>query len=299
MENNSNHRIFADEAENSRPSTSRETQRLYIRLNTLHYIQSQLPSIEKALTLPPKLSRQISQIPSLSVKQMGAPFFEKTRAQIQQSSFHVSEVAAYRLIFHDLNSFLYGHLYMADVATTRIQPLIHTLKQTITLLCAIIIDRIQPLALTDLMKATFEAYVTVLLAGGSSRVFSRFDHPMVEEDFINLKRLFCSSTDTLIPEDEVEKASETAAGVVTLMGQMSEQLVEEFNNLTSEANEANTSVAPIGQKAPLPPTTRQWNRTDPNTILRVLCHRNDRIAVQFLKRSFQLAKKVSPWRGEF
>jgi hypothetical protein len=46
-----------------------------------------------------------------------------------------------------------------------------------------------------------------------------------------------------------------------------------------------------GMKLPMPPTTGKWNRTDPNTILRVLCYRNDRVANHFLKRTYQIAKR--------
>uniref|UniRef100_A0A0D3HEK7 MHD1 domain-containing protein n=1 Tax=Oryza barthii TaxID=65489 RepID=A0A0D3HEK7_9ORYZ len=43
--------------------------------------------------------------------------------------------------------------------------------------------------------------------------------------------------------------------------------------------------------APVPPTSRRWDAADANTILRVLCHRDDEAASQFLKRTFQLAKR--------
>jgi hypothetical protein len=46
-----------------------------------------------------------------------------------------------------------------------------------------------------------------------------------------------------------------------------------------------------GGVAPVPPTSRRWDAADPNTILRVLCHRDDEVASQFLKRTFQLAER--------
>ncbi|KAK6122789.1 hypothetical protein DH2020_043467 [Rehmannia glutinosa] len=81
-------------------------------------------------------------------------------------------------------------LYVGDVENARIRPAIRLLKQNLTLLCAIVTDRAQPLALKEVMKASFEAFLMVLLAGGSSRMFSRLDHPMIEEDFDSLKRVF-------------------------------------------------------------------------------------------------------------
>ncbi|KAL0414273.1 UNVERIFIED_CONTAM: protein unc-13 [Sesamum radiatum] len=275
------------ERNHSRPSTSRGTQRLYIRLNTLHYLLSQLHYLDKTLSLSPKVTPPKSRFGNR--RQLGSSYFEHSRSAIQSACQHVSEVAAYRLIFLDSNSVFYGSLYVADVANARIRPALRVLKQNLTLLCAIVTERAQPLALKELMKASFEAYLMVLLAGGSSRIFSRLDHPMIEEDFDNLKRVFCTCGEGLIGEDEVAREAETVEGVVGLMGQSTEQLVEDFSIVACEAS--GMGVVGAGQKLPMPPTTGRWNRSDPNTILRVLCHRNDRAANNFLKRTFQLAKR--------
>ncbi|KAK4427843.1 protein unc-13 [Sesamum alatum] len=277
----------AAEKNHPRPSTSRGTQRLYIRLNTLHYLLSQLHYLDKTLSLSPKVTPPKSRFGNR--RQLGSSYFEHSRSAIQSACQHVSEVAAYRLIFLDSNSVFYGSLYIADVANARIRPALRTLKQNLTLLCAIVTERAQPLALKELMKASFEAYLMVLLAGGSSRIFSRLDHPMIEEDFDNLKRVFCTCGEGLIGEDEVAREAETVEGVVALMGQSTEQLVEDFSIVACEAS--GMGVVGAGQKLPMPPTTGRWNRSDPNTILRVLCHRNDRGANNFLKRTFQLAKR--------
>lgn len=141
----------------------------------------------------------------------------------------------------------------------------------------------------EVMRASFEAYLMVLLAGGCSRVFYRQDHEMIEEDFDSLKRVFCTCGEGLISEEVVDREAEIVEGVVTLMGQQTEQLIEDFSILSCETS--GIGVVGNGQKLPMPPTTGRWNRADPNTILRVLCHRNDRAANHFLKKSFQLAKR--------
>lgn len=201
----------------------------------------------------------------------------------------MSEVAAYRLIFLDSSSVFYDTLYLVDVENSRIKPALRTLKQNLTLLGAIVTDRAQPLAIKEVMRASFEAFLMVLLAGGSSRIFSRTDHQMIEEDFDSLKKVFCTCGEGLIVEDVVEREAETVEGVVALMGQSTEQLVEDFSIVACEAS--GIGVVGIGQKLPMPPTTGKWNRSDPNTILRVLCHRKDKAANEFLKRTFQLAKR--------
>ncbi|KAI4365361.1 hypothetical protein MLD38_021352 [Melastoma candidum] len=151
-----------------------------------------------------------------------------------------------------------------------------------------ITERAQPLAVKEIMKACFEAFLMVLLAGGSSRIFNRTDHRMVEEDFECLKRVFWSSGEGLIAEDLVQREAEKVKGVIALIGTPTEQLIEEFSIVTCEAS--GIGVTGTGQKLLMPPTTRRRHRSDPNTILRVLCHRNDRTADHFQKNSFHLTK---------
>ncbi|CAI9776015.1 unnamed protein product [Fraxinus pennsylvanica] len=278
-----------DDGNHPRPSTSRGTQRLYIRLNTLHYLQSQLHSLDKTLSLSSKVTPSPQNQLNNRSRQLSRSYFEHSRSSIQVSFQHVSEVAAYRLIFLDSNSVFFGSLFVGDVTNSRIRPALRILKQNLTLLCAIVTDRAQPLALKEVMKASFEAYLMVLLAGGSSRIFSMFDHPMIEEDFDHLKRVFYTCGETLIVEDVVEREAETVEGVIALMGQSTEQLIEDFSIVACEAS--GIGVVGVGQKLPMPPTTGKWNQSDPNTILRILCYRNDRAANHFLKRTFQLAKR--------
>ncbi|KAK9137752.1 hypothetical protein Sjap_008346 [Stephania japonica] len=275
-----------------RPSTSRGTQRLYIRLNTLHYILSELHSIEKMLSLSPRQT-SVSFLNSNSNNcrplASSTPYFEHVRSSIQSACQQVSEVAAYRLIYLDSNSFFYDGLYVGDVMDARIRPPLRILKQNLTLLAAIVTDKAQPLAVREVMKATFEAFLMVLLAGGNSRIFIKSDHEMIAEDFESLKRVFCSSREGLVAEDIVEKESEMVEGIVGLMSQTTEQLIEDFSIISCEAS--GLGAANVAQKVPMPPTTGRWSRTDPNTILRVLCHRNDSVANRFLKATFQLPKR--------
>ncbi|KAG8373197.1 hypothetical protein BUALT_Bualt12G0146000 [Buddleja alternifolia] len=274
----------SEEANHPRPSTSRGTQRLYIRLNTLHYIVPQLNALDKTLLISPKI------IPSKSrfgyKKNPSTSYFEHSQSAIEVASQHVSEIAAYHLIFLDLNSVLYGSLYVGGVVKAGIRLALRTLKQNLTLLCRILTDRAQPMALKEVMKASFKAFLMVLLAGDSSRVFSRLDHAMIEEDFDSLKRVFFTCGKGLIVEDLVDMEAEVVEGVVALMGQSTEQLVENFSNVACGVGGVGR-----GRKQTMPPTIGRWSRSDPNTILRVLCCRNDPNANYFLKKTFHLAKR--------
>ncbi|XP_074294164.1 protein unc-13 homolog [Silene latifolia] len=289
--NDLHHYMAALEGHHARPSTSRGTQRLYIRLNTLHYLLSHLNSLDKALALSPRVNPTTQKRYPNTRRNLGTStsYFELARASMQGAIQHVAEVSAYRLIFLDSNSVLYESLYVFNVSNSRVRPALRILKQNLTLLGAILIDHAQPLAVKEVMKAAFEAYLMVLLAGGSTRTYCRSDFDMLLEDFESLKRVFCTSGVGLIAEEDVEKEAEVVQGVVQLMGQSTEQLVEDFSIVACEKSGFGMNAA--GKKLPMPPTTGRWNRSDPNTILRVLCHRNDRGANLFLKRTFQLPKR--------
>ncbi|XP_047938630.1 protein unc-13 homolog [Salvia hispanica] len=260
-----------------RPTTSRGTQRLYIRLNTLHYLVSQLQSLDKSVSMSPKVHRSSNRKPSST----SSSYFEPSLSMLRIACHHVSEVAAYRLIFIDSNSVLHSSLYVGGVGNMRINSALRVLKQNLTLLCAIVSERAQPMALKEVMRACFELFMRVLLAGGNNRMFCQLDHPAIEEDFDLLKSLFS----TFLSADEVvEREAEVVQGVLALMGQSTEQLIEDFNSVATE---------PCGEdrKIPIPPTTANWSRSDANTILRVLCARKDRSANHFLKKTFHMAKR--------
>ncbi|KAL4283260.1 hypothetical protein GQ457_16G030030 [Hibiscus cannabinus] len=271
-------------------STSLGTQGLYVRLNTLHYLISYIHSLDKTLALPPLVitrnrfsnRKQQQQVTSLS-------YFERANGSIHAACDHVSEIAAYRLVFLDTNLVFYESLYVSGVASSRIGPVTRIIKENLTLLTTILTNHAQALAIKEVMKASFEAFLMVLLAGEPSRTFNRSDYEMIKEDFQSLKKVFSTGGEGSISDDVVQKEAEKVEGVISLMGQSTEQLIEDFSIVTCETS--GIGFIGTGQKLPMPPTTGTWNRSDPNTILRVLCHRNDRTASHFLKKSFQLAKR--------
>ena len=281
------------EGHSPRPSTSRGTQRLYIRLNTLNYLLEQVHSLEKSLSQNPSLVPSTRHYFTNNIRKQTSKtcsYFEILNSSIPSACQHVSEIAAYRLIFLDSNTAFYDSLYVDDVANARIRPALRILKQNLTLMTTLLIDRAQPLAMKDVMRASFDAFLMVLLAGGNSRVFNRSDHVMIQEDFESLNKLFCTCGEGLVSENVVEREAAVVEGVIELMAQSTEQLMEDFSIATCETCGV-MSCNNNGQKLPMPPTTGRWHRSDPNTILRVLCHRNDRNANYFLKRNFQIPKR--------
>ncbi|KAI4342651.1 hypothetical protein MLD38_027249 [Melastoma candidum] len=258
---NSHHMQEGDlvEGESQGPSTSRGTQRLYIRLNTLHYLLAYLQTLGES----------------------NGNLFDDACSSTEEELQHVSEVAAYRLIFQDSGYVLYDNLYARNFSSARFQVILNVLKQNLNLLGETLNEDVQALAVKDTMRASFDAYLRVLIAGGNSRVFNRADHKVVEENFEILKREFSS-----LPGETVSQESKAVEGIINLMGHSSEQLIEELT-----ANMSATPATEPGKKLPVPPIPDRWSSTDPNTILRVLCHRNDRTAKVYLKKTFQLEKR--------
>ncbi|WOL05760.1 hypothetical protein Cni_G14491 [Canna indica] len=279
-----------------RPSTSRGTQRLYIRLNTLHYLLANLHALDKSLTFA---RSGLSPAGRSNRRLSSCHHFELARSAAQSAIQYVSEVGAYRLIFLDSRQSFYDGLYVESVASTRIRPGLRIMKQNLALLVSILTDRAQPVAVKEVMRAAFEAFLMVLLAGGTERAFVREDAEAVLEDFRALKRVFCSCGEGLVAEELVEREAEVVEGIVALMGLPTERLIEDFSIAAFEASGMGAvgcgggghNGAGSAPKVPMPPTTGRWNRTDPNTVLRVLCYRDDDVANQFLKRTFELAKR--------
>ncbi|CAN6236784.1 unnamed protein product [Urochloa humidicola] len=266
-------RLVAAARGDVRPATSRGTQRLYVRLNTLHYLLAVLHSIERTLGSAPTPTNRRARFQ-----------FHHARPALDAACLHVSELSAYRLVFLDSAHVLHHVLYQGPVSDARIRPALRVMKQSLAFLASVLSDRAQPLAVREALKASLEAFLTVLLAGGSARAFTRADYGAVAEDLAGLKRLFRTFG---VAEEAVEREAAQAEGVVALMALSTDKLIHELLAHYATA----TPTAPEDLPLPLPPTTRRWSRSDPNTVLRVLCYRDDEAASRFLKKAFHLPKR--------
>ncbi|GJN01197.1 hypothetical protein PR202_ga18444 [Eleusine coracana subsp. coracana] len=266
-------RLVGGEQTAVRPATSRGTQRLYVRLNTLHYLVAVLQSMDKSTTHHHHGRDRDRARRSRS--------FDRARPALDAAIQHVSELSAYRLVFLDSAHVLHQALYLGGVAEAeaRIRPALRVMKQNLAFLASVLGERAQPPAVREVLKAAVEAFLTVVLAGGSGRAFSRADYGAVAEDFAALKRLFCSFG---IAEEAVDREAAQAEGVLALMALSTEKLIDEFLKLSGS-----TPRMMMPQLLP----TRRWTRSDANTMLRVLCHRDDETANRFLKKAFDLPKR--------
>jgi len=252
-----------------------------VRINTMQHIGMGLKVLEK---------RTIARLGNYkSAKEDGMEKrlkFKLSKAAFVEGIRQLSEAMAYKVIFQDLGHVLWDGLYVGEVSSTRIEPFLEELNQCLKIILSTVHDRVITHVITDVMKASFDGLLLVLLAGGPARAFSLQDHVIIDEDFKLLTDLFWSNGKGL-PADLIEKHSTSVKEVLPLFRKDTEDLTKIFTQLIMEMYNNSSTKSHF----PLPTTSGQWSPREPNTLLRVLCHRNDETAAKFLKKNYNLPKK--------
>ncbi|CAL1386381.1 unnamed protein product [Linum trigynum] len=267
---------------NGVPTTS-GTAQLCVRINTLHRIRSELDTVEKRIITHLRNSESAE---AHDFSNGLAKKFELAPSACVEGVQQLSESLGYKIVFHDLSHILFDGLYVGEPSTSRIEPCLEELERNLTIISDIVNERVRTRVIADVMRASCDGFLLVLLAGGPSRGFTRQDSSIIEEDFKSLKDLFWANGDGL-PAELVDKFAATVRGVLPLFRTDTESLIERFRRETLEAY-----GSAARSRLPLPPTSGQWDPTEPNTILRVLCYRNDDAASKFLKKTYNLPKKL-------
>ncbi|XP_062099234.1 protein unc-13 homolog isoform X2 [Humulus lupulus] len=258
-------------------------QQLCVRINTLQRIRSELEVLEKRVIthLRNSESAKVEDFSNGLEKQ-----FELSPAACVEGIQQLCESVAYKIVFYDLSHVLWDGLYVGEASSSRIEPFLRELERHLLIISDAVHERVRTRIITDIMRASFDGFLLVLLAGGPSRAFSKQDSQIIEDDYKSLKDLFWANGDGL-PSELIDKFSTTVRGVLPLFRTDTEGLIERFRRGTLE-----TYGSSARSKFPLPPTSGQWNPTEPNTLLRVLCYRNDDAASKFLKKTYNLPKKL-------
>ncbi|XWS72533.1 hypothetical protein CRYUN_Cryun02cG0048100 [Craigia yunnanensis] len=256
---------------------------LCVRINTLHRIRSEMDVLEK------RIITHLRNCESAHVEDFSnglSKKFELTPAACVEGVQQLSEAVAYKIVFHDLSHVLWDGLYVGEPSSSRIDPLLQELERNLLIISETVHERVRTRIITDIMNASCDGFLLVLLAGGPSRAFSCQDSQIIEDDFKALKDLFWANGDGL-PADLIDKFSATVRGVLPLCRTDTDSLIERFRRVTLE-----TYGSSAKSRLPLPPTSGQWNPMEPNTLLRMLCYRNDVTASKFLKKTYNLPKKL-------
>lgn len=257
---------------------------LCVRINTLQQIRTELGVLDKR-TIAHLENAECTHADNIE-NEMGKRF-ELSATACVEGIQQLCEAIAYKIIFHELSHVLWDGLYVGEVSSSRIEPFLQELERNLEIISSTVHDRVRTRLITDVMKASFDGFLLVLLAGGPSRAFTQQDSEIIKEDFKFLTDLFWSNGDGL-PADLINKFSATVKSILPLLCSSTESLVEQFRHLVLE-----TYGSSAKSKLQLPPTSGQWDPTEPNTILRVLCYRNDETAAKFLRKTYNLPKKLN------
>ena len=256
--------------------------KLCVQINTLHYIRSEVENLKKKAR---KFLRN-SELAQDGITDGMDINFKLSQASCEDGIRQLCDTTAYNVVFSYLSHVLLDTLYVGGTASNRVEPLLRELHSILGVISGIMYNGARDRLMTVLMKASFDGFLLVLLAGGPTRAFTVQDSQTIENDFRALRRLYLANGDGL-PDELVDKASSEVKNVLPLLGTDTVSLIQRFKQTVSECY-----GSPTKSRFPIPPVPTQWSANNPNTILRVLCYRNDETASKFLKKTYNLPKKL-------
>ncbi|XP_048495642.1 protein unc-13 homolog isoform X2 [Beta vulgaris subsp. vulgaris] len=254
---------------------------LCVQLNTLHYAVSHLGKLEDSISeqwLKKKPSEKFAKgnldEKSKSFNQRNT--FEGSRKDLNAAIDRICEYTGTKIIFWELREPFIDNLYKPSVSQSRLEALIEPLDLALNQLCAIIMEPLRDRLVTSLLQASLDGLLRVLLDGGPSRVFFQSDAKLFEEDLEILKEFFISGGDGL-PRGVVENRVALARQIVQLHGYETRELTEDLKSASGSDLQGGRSK--LG--------------SDTKTLLRILCHRGEWEASQFVKKQFKIPKSAT------
>ncbi|XP_010271764.1 PREDICTED: uncharacterized protein LOC104607768 [Nelumbo nucifera] len=258
------------------------TPKLCVQLNTLHYAISQLNKLEDNIRerWARKRPRENFNI-KRSMDEKSRSFvqkdaFEGSRKDINAAIDRMCELTGTKIIFWDLREKFIDNLYRNGVSQSRLDSLIEPLDMVLNQLCDVIVEPLRDRIVTGLLQASLDGLLRVILDGGPSRVFFPSDAKLLEEDLEILKEFFISGGDGL-PRGAVENLVARVRHVIKLHGCETRVLIDDLK--TASGLEMQGSGGKLG--------------ADTQTLLRILCHRSDSEANQFLKKQYKIPRSAA------
>ncbi|XP_050232331.1 protein unc-13 homolog [Mercurialis annua] len=257
------------------------TPTLCVQLNTLYYAISQLSKLEDSIWERWTKKKPREQFIRKSMDEKSTSFkqkstFDGSRKDINGAIDRICEFTGTKIIFWDLKEPFIEHLYKPSVAQSRLEAIIEPLDTELNQLCSIIVEALRDRIVTSLLQASMDGLLRVILDGGSSRVFFPADARLLEEDLEILKEFFISGGDGL-PRGVVENHIARIRHVIKLHSYETRELIDDLKCVSGVERQGGGSK--LG--------------ADTQTLLRILCHRSDSEASQFLKKQFKIPKSSS------
>ncbi|THU43751.1 hypothetical protein C4D60_Mb02t00030 [Musa balbisiana] len=255
------------------------TIKLCVRLNTLHYAITQLNKLEDSIQerwtrKKPEnfVIRRSMNEKSISFKVNQKNAFDGSRKDINAAIDRICEFSGTKIIFWDLREPFIENLYKHNVPQARLEVLIDAFDVVLNQLCDVIVEPLRDRIVTGLLQASLDGLLRVILDGGPSRIFLTSDAKFIEDDLEILKEFFISGGDGL-PRGTVENLVARVRPVITLLSYETRVLIDDLKDVSQGG--------------------RSKFGADSKTLLRILCHRSDSEASQFLKKQFKIPKSSS------
>ncbi|XP_034921194.1 protein unc-13 homolog [Populus alba] len=254
------------------------TATLCVQLNTLYYAISQLNKLEDSIWERWNRRKPREQFIKKSIDENSASFkqkgtFDGSRKDINAAMDRICEFTGTKIIFYDLKEPFIENLYKPAVPQCRLEAIIEPLDIELNELCGIIVEPLRDHIVTSLLQASLDGFLRVILDGGPSRYFCPGDAKILEDDVEVLKEFFISGGDGL-PRGVVENHVARARHVIKLHSYETRELIEDLKSVSGVERQRGGSR--LGADTP--------------TLLRILCHRSDSEASQFLKKQFKIPK---------
>ncbi|KAI7738935.1 hypothetical protein M8C21_031821, partial [Ambrosia artemisiifolia] len=205
--------------------------------------------------------------------------FDGSRKDINAAIDRICEFTGTKIIFWDLREPFIENLYRPSVSESRLETLIEPLDVELNQLCDVIVEPLRDRIVTSLLQASLDGLLRVLLDGGPSRLFIPSDAKSLEEDLEVLKEFFISGGDGL-PRGVVENQVARVRQVIKLQGYEGGKWAGHTRELIDDLKSASAS-------------DRSKLGADTKTLLRILCHRCDSEASQFLKKQYKIPKSAT------
>ncbi|OWM90047.1 hypothetical protein CDL15_Pgr026960 [Punica granatum] len=257
----------------------RTTRTLCVQLNTLYYAISQLNKLEDSIWERWTRKKPRDKFTNEKSKSMTRKdTFDGSRKDMNAAIDRICEFTGTKIVFWDLRDPFIETLYKPSVSQSRLEAVIELLDTELNQLCDIITEPLRDRIVTSLLQASLDGLLRVILNGGPLRVFSPSDAKLLEEDLEVLKEFFISGGDGL-PRGVVENQVARVREVIKLHGYETRELIDDLRSLSG------IDINMQGRQSKL--------GADSNTLIRILCHRSDSEASQFLKKQYKLPKSCA------
>lgn len=254
------------------------TSTLCVQLNSLHYAISQLNKLEDSIWARWTRKKHQDKLIKNPAEETAKGFqkkdsFDGSRKDINTAIDRMCEFTGTKIIFCDLREPFIENLYKPSVSQSRLESIMQPLDMVLNQLCDVIMEPLRDRVVTGLLQASLDGLLRVILDGGPLRVFSLADAKLLEEDLEILKEFFISGGDGL-PRGVVENQVARVRQVIKLLGYETREIIEDLRS-ASEL-EMQGGRGKLG--------------ADTKTLLRILCHRGESEASQFVKKQFKIPK---------